>query len=75
MALGCTELSLGGRPYAGSATGNLATEDLLWHLHDLGIETGIDLRKMVDTSVWLAGEFGRPSPSRAVAALGAPPAA
>src|SRR5437763_12076307 len=60
---------LGGCPYAGSATGNLATEDLLWQLHGLGIETGIDLRKMVDTSVWLAGKLGRPSASRAVAAL------
>jgi hydroxymethylglutaryl-CoA lyase len=60
---------LGGCPFAGSATGNLATEDLLWHLHGLGIETGIDLGKMVDTSIWLAGELGRPSPSKVVAAL------
>ena len=64
---------LGGCPYAGSATGNLATEDLLWQLHGLGIETGIDLKKMVDTSVWLAGKLGRPSPSRTVSALGDPP--
>ncbi|ADJ43275.1 hydroxymethylglutaryl-CoA lyase [Amycolatopsis mediterranei S699] len=63
---------LGGCPYAGSATGNLATEDLLWHLHGLGIETGIDLQKMVDTSIWLAAKLGRPSPSRAVTALGDP---
>ncbi|MCE3556172.1 hydroxymethylglutaryl-CoA lyase [Pseudonocardia sp. RS11V-5] len=60
---------LGGCPYAGSATGNLATEDLLWQLEGLGIRTGVDLRKMVDTSVWLAKELGRPSPSRTVAAL------
>jgi hydroxymethylglutaryl-CoA lyase len=60
---------LGGCPYAHSATGNLATEDLLWQLEGLGIHTGIDLRKMVDTSVWMAGELGRPSPSRAVTAL------
>jgi hydroxymethylglutaryl-CoA lyase len=60
---------LGGCPYAGSATGNLATEDLLWQLHGLGIETGVDLQKMVDTSVWLAQELGRPSPSRTVTAL------
>jgi hydroxymethylglutaryl-CoA lyase len=60
---------LGGCPYAGSATGNLATEDLLWQLHGLGIETGVDLQKMVDTSVWLAHELGRPSPSRTVTAL------
>jgi hydroxymethylglutaryl-CoA lyase len=60
---------LGGCPYAGSATGNLATEDLLWQLHGLGIVTGIDLQKMVDTSVWLARQLGRPSPSRTVTAL------
>jgi hydroxymethylglutaryl-CoA lyase len=60
---------LGGCPFAGSATGNLATEDLLWQLHGLGIETGVDLRKMVDTSTWLAEHLGRPSPSRTVTAL------
>jgi hydroxymethylglutaryl-CoA lyase len=54
---------------AGSATGNLATEDLVWHLHGLGIGTGVDLAKMVDTSAWMAEQLGRPSPSRAVAAL------
>jgi hydroxymethylglutaryl-CoA lyase len=60
---------LGGCPYAKSGTGNLATEDLLWQLHGLGIVTGIDLQKMVDTSVWLARQLGRPSPSRTVTAL------
>jgi hydroxymethylglutaryl-CoA lyase len=60
---------LGGCPYAGSATGNLATEDLLWQLNGLGIETGVDLDALVDTSLWLAGELGRPSASRTVAAL------
>ncbi len=60
---------LGGCPYAGSATGNLATEDLVWQLHGLGIETGIDLPALVATSIWMAGQLGRPSPSRTVAAL------
>jgi len=60
---------LGGCPYARSATGNLATEDLLWQLEGLGIATGIDLDKMVETSVWMAGQLGRPSPSRTVTAL------
>jgi hydroxymethylglutaryl-CoA lyase len=60
---------LGGCPYAGSATGNLATEDLLWQLEGLGIQTGIDLGKMVETSVWMAEQLGRPSPSRTVTAL------
>jgi hydroxymethylglutaryl-CoA lyase len=60
---------LGGCPYAGSATGNLATEDLVWMLDGLGIETGVDLGALAATSVWLAGELGRPSPSRTVTAL------
>jgi hydroxymethylglutaryl-CoA lyase len=60
---------LGGCPYAESATGNLATEDLVWQLNGLGIQTGIDLPALVDTSVWMAGQLGRPSPSRVVQAL------
>ncbi|WP_104820831.1 hydroxymethylglutaryl-CoA lyase [Kitasatospora sp. MMS16-BH015] len=60
---------LGGCPYAKSATGNLATEDLVWMLHGLGIETGVDLRSLVATSSWMARQLGRPSPSRAVQAL------
>lgn len=60
---------LGGCPYAESATGNLATEDLVWMLHGLGIETGVDLEALVATSVWMAERLGRPSPSRTVAAL------
>jgi hydroxymethylglutaryl-CoA lyase len=61
---------LGGCPYARSATGNLATEDLVWALEGLGIETGVDLDALVATSVWMAGQLGRPSPSRVVKALG-----
>ncbi len=60
---------LGGCPYAESATGNLATEDLVWMLHGLGIETGVDLDQLVATSVWMAEVLGRPSPSRVVLAL------
>ena len=60
---------LGGCPYAGSATGNLATEDLLWQLHGLGISTGVDLAALVATSTWMAERLGRPSPSRTVTAL------
>jgi hydroxymethylglutaryl-CoA lyase len=60
---------LGGCPYAKSATGNLATEDLVWLLRGLGIETGVDLHALVDTSVWMAERLGRPSPSRVVQAL------
>ncbi|MGZ6793031.1 MAG: hydroxymethylglutaryl-CoA lyase [Mycobacteriales bacterium] len=60
---------LGGCPYAESATGNLATEDLLWQLQGLGIETGVDLPALVETSLWMAEQLGRPSPSRTVQAL------
>ncbi|MFE9252425.1 hydroxymethylglutaryl-CoA lyase [Streptomyces sp. NPDC007088] len=61
---------LGGCPFAKSATGNLATEDLVWMLRGLGIETGVDLDALVTTSRWMAGHLGRPSPSRTVRALG-----
>ncbi|WP_420037888.1 hydroxymethylglutaryl-CoA lyase [Streptomyces sp. cg28] len=64
---------LGGCPYAKSATGNLATEDLVWMLRGLGIETGVDLGLLTDTSRWMAGHLGRPSPSRTVRALSATP--
>ena len=60
---------LGGCPYAESATGNLATEDLVWMLDGLGVQTGVDLQALVQTSVWMAGRLGRPSPSRVVQAL------
>ncbi|MFJ6082865.1 hydroxymethylglutaryl-CoA lyase [Streptomyces sp. NPDC092369] len=60
---------LGGCPFAKSATGNLATEDLVWMLQGLGIETGVDLGRLVATSEWMAEQLGRPSPSRTVRAL------
>ncbi|QWF22484.1 hydroxymethylglutaryl-CoA lyase [Nocardioides sp. LMS-CY] len=65
---------LGGCPYARSATGNLATEDLVWMLRGLGIETGVALDQVVATSVWMAGQLGRPSPSAVVRALAQSPA-
>lgn len=60
---------LGGCPYAESATGNLATEDLVWMFRGLGVSTGVDLDALVATSTWMAGILGRPSPSRVVTAL------
>ncbi|MCL2543457.1 MAG: hydroxymethylglutaryl-CoA lyase [Nocardioidaceae bacterium] len=60
---------LGGCPYARSATGNLATEDLAWFLTGLGIEHGLDLGAYVETSRWMAEQLGRPSPSAVVRAL------
>ena len=60
---------LGGCPFAKNATGNLATEDLVWMLAGLGIQTGVDLDKLVKTSLWLAAKLGRPSSSNVVRAL------
>jgi hydroxymethylglutaryl-CoA lyase len=60
---------LGGCPYAESATGNLATEDLVWMLDGLRIRHGVDLDALVATSTWMAGRLGRPSPSNVVRAL------
>lgn len=60
---------LGGCPYAKSATGNLATEDLVWMLDGLGIHTGVDLAALVAVSRQMAEHLGRPSPSRVVQAL------
>jgi hydroxymethylglutaryl-CoA lyase len=55
---------LGGCPYAPGASGNLATEDLLYMLHGMGLETGIDLEKVAAASRALAPRLGRPLPSR-----------
>ncbi len=56
---------LGGCPYARGATGNVATEDVLFLLDGLGIETGIDFDRMVDTGQWISAFLGRKSMSRA----------
>ncbi len=55
---------LGGCPYAPGASGNIATEDLLYMLHGMGIETGIDLDKVAEASLHLAKVLGRTLPSR-----------
>ena len=60
---------IGGCPFAKSATGNLATEDLCWALAGLGVETGVELAQLVATSAWMASVLGRPSPSKVVQAL------
>ncbi|GAB3925824.1 hydroxymethylglutaryl-CoA lyase [Microlunatus endophyticus] len=62
---------LGGCPFARSATGNLATEDLVWMLTGLGVRTGVDLDRLLAISTWMAGRLGRPAPSRVVQALAA----
>ena len=61
---------LGGCPYAESATGNLATEDLVWMFRGMGVETGVDLDALVATSIWMQTVLGKPSVSRVVQALG-----
>jgi hydroxymethylglutaryl-CoA lyase len=50
---------LGGCPFAPGATGNLATEDLVWFLHRNGYETGIDLDSVIETANWIADNLGR----------------
>ena len=60
---------LGGCPYAKGATGNVATEDVVYLLHGLGIATGIDLDKLVDAAAFISGALGRKPVSRVANAL------
>jgi hydroxymethylglutaryl-CoA lyase len=60
---------LGGCPFARSATGNLATEDLVWMLDGLGITTGVDLRAVADASAWVCARLGNEIPGRVARAL------
>lgn len=62
---------LGRCPYAKGATGNLATEDLVWMLHGLGIETGLDLAALAATTLWLSRVRGVRAPSNVARALAA----
>ena len=59
----------GGCPYARGASGNVASEDVVYMLHGLGIETGIDLDRLVDTGRWLAQLLGRGSGSKVTQAM------
>lgn len=56
---------LGGCPYAKGATGNVATEDVVYLLQGMGIETGLNLNKLVQTGAWISGSIGKPYMSRA----------
>ena len=60
---------LGGCPFAPGASGNLASEDLLYMLKGLGIETGVDLQALVDSGHYISNWLGRPSGSRVAKAL------
>jgi hydroxymethylglutaryl-CoA lyase len=62
---------LGGCPYAKGASGNVATEDVLYMLKGLGIETGVDLDKVVDTGLWISAFLRREPGSKAGRAIAA----
>ena len=59
----------GGCPYAKGASGNVATEDVVYMLHGLGIETGVDLERLVETGEWISAFLKRPSSSKAGKAM------
>ena len=60
---------LGGCPYAKGATGNVATEDVVFMLQGMGIDTGMDLDALVDTAAWISEQLGRAPQSRVARAL------
>ncbi|CAM0151358.1 unnamed protein product [Urochloa decumbens] len=60
---------LGGCPYAKGATGNVATEDVVYMLHGLGIETNVDLNKLMEAGDYISKHLGRPVGSKTAAAL------
>jgi hydroxymethylglutaryl-CoA lyase len=54
---------VGGCPFAPGATGNVATEDLVYMLERAGFQTGYDLDALIDTACWIGGRIGRSTPS------------
>ncbi|MCA1908305.1 MAG: hydroxymethylglutaryl-CoA lyase [Magnetospirillum sp.] len=61
---------LGGCPYAKGAAGNVATEDVVYMLHGMGIKTGVDLTKLIAAGTYICGSIGRPTGSKVAKALG-----
>jgi hydroxymethylglutaryl-CoA lyase len=61
----------GGCPYAKGASGNVATEDVVYMLHGMGMRTGVDLDRLVDTGRWLAALLGRATGSKVTQATAA----
>ena len=55
---------MGGCPFAPKATGNICTEDLVYLMHELGIETGIDLTKLIDVAKYVERVMGRELPGQ-----------
>lgn len=62
---------LGGCPYAKGATGNVATEDVIYLLNGLGIDSGVDLDNLAETGVWITQTIGKPNRSKVGVALAA----
>lgn len=62
---------LGGCPYAPGATGNIATEDVVYMLNGMGVETGVDLQALIRAGDFISGQLGRATDSRAARALAA----
>ena len=60
---------IGGSPFAKHASGNLATEDVVWMLDGMGIATGLDIRKLAATTRWMSAQLGRELSGRAARAL------
>lgn len=60
---------LGGCPYAAGASGNVATEDVVYLLNGLGIDCGVDLGRLVETATWISAELGRPPAARVSRAM------
>ena len=60
---------LGGCPYARGASGNVATEDVVYMLNGMGIETGVDLEKVIEAGEYICGFLKRPSASKVSRAL------
>jgi hydroxymethylglutaryl-CoA lyase len=67
----CSVAGLGGCPYAKGATGNVATEDVLYLLDGLGIETGVDMERLIAAGEYICGVLGRPTHSKAAQAIAA----
>ncbi len=65
---------IGGCPFAPSATGNIATEDLVYMLERAGIETGLDLDRLIETGRWIGDQLGKTAPSALTRAGSFPPA-
>ena len=63
---------VGGCPFAPQATGNIATEDLLYLLDRSGIQTGVSMQSAIDTAIWLEEKLGKPSPGLLMKAGGFP---